>query len=1612
MNAETLNNLKERANEIKTATENGENTAERVGGLLVDMLDYDQSQTAAIDDVATNSRLKQPLTGINQMNSSPSEGQSIRFRNNRWEFFVPGEGGGSSSDGAQSSYFMNVTHGTIPNLPSTSDYVPAPADKFVHGTDEWTSTSPNPGSNEDTWMIWVWFSGGLPLTISGPVLVKDSESSSSNGEDGESIEWAYFLTDTKLDDSDILRIQTDLAGMVSSYNSYYAQPRAIPYGVNSDWTDHPTSIDPAHKYEYTAFRKSSLDANGSRIWGVTGFVGPILWAAYGEKGTDGDGVEYIYYANDLGYVPMGSIYNPNTWDERTEGQDGKTFQDDEFIAEGSPWVDDPVNLENSGLGQGAIEWVSVRKKQTINGITSWQPYCTPRVWSRLAKDGVVDGYTVDLSNQNMPVGTDFDGHASNYTNRCEVTVRHNDIPMNYGTDPGEFSLTIGTITRSDGVAVNGHIQANPALNNPNDIIVSIDSTGIDDFDSKNAFIPITVTIYQAGGNPITRNLILTMYGVAVGEAGKVIDLFTETAAIHTDASGTVVAPTDLDVGVRIGTGESYEIKSVTTAISDGYKFEYFYDDDDTNPSTLQSNSITLAKSKVSISIRLSKLTAPNTYTRIDEERLPYVKDGAKGDNGDSLLSSVPHYHADTSNDENEITPGSEAQTGYWKETIQETGWSAVNKYLWIQEKNTYTWGSDWVGRPSLYMTWIESSPAGADGYSLIVNPPQLMINEIFNETKQTRSYDNANKTVDIQIKDGNIPQPLASSPLTYTSGVTAIGTLDNTGTKLSVKISSITDSSITEGYIQLTVEIDQSPTPFSQLLKIPFYINRLESALFAVEGSLKQYVVNQNYVTQTTYTNGITATEKTLRSDYTEKISKAGNYGRNLFGFNKGILLTPTIYWNTEDWAIESTPVTQPVGTNGKTGRFVVTFKVRKEGDSGNVSFFLGSNSTAPSSVIVDGTTGSNNVALNSSWKDIKLEFTGIPSSNNGIFYIQKYNDASGDIGKTTYLRDFKIHKCASDDLFRQGNWIQGYGLVITHTPFRAANLGFEGEGGTFTVTFQAKYYKPGYTISAVNFVFNMCGILPSLYKVDDGSVTEWSASTSIPLEYTWKTVKLLYEIPNSNSYLSGFDNGYFEIQTASSADLSADTYATIRQLKIERGNTIAITASTFYEADEDIAYMGKGQLITNLSNDQSMTAGSWNIDGSVRKGYSKNIDVPSGQSGYNYGYLYQNGWGNIERGKVYTLSYWAKVDTGVLYIINQFGMFNDQAPDFISLTYSKDLNVLDIYPNDVTSTTQVFESLGDTGYTKIRLTSEWQQFFIRFYAYNDIPSANVEALRIRTADNPNGYTGTVYIADIKLQEGFVMSDTYFNSLIEQNARRITLIQQTGLLKAGIDINNGKITSIGDSFEWVDNEGNQVLGIDTETNEAVFSGTIKAKNFYHEILMWGESTRDDEVWYCKHADGGNGFVVGKYYSANQITTMGGYADPPVDRTEPDDFRACSINADIIVIKNTPYDATSDINVYLPMASDYKGKIVEIIDCRYTQPSGTDYVAPLFVLQADGQQYLKGYFTQNPASWYLQLNGNNEKTGGSSYRLYSDGTYWIVLTVLKPGTIGKIGPAQQ
>ena len=236
-----------------------------------------------------------------------------------------------------------------------------------------------------------------------------------------------------------------------------------------------------------------------------------------------------------------------------------------------------------------------------------------------------------------------------------------------------------------------------------------------------------------------------------------------------------------------------------------------------------------------------------------------------------------------------------------------------------------------------------------------------------------------------------------------------------------------------------------------------------------------------------------------------------------------------------------------------------------------------------------------------------------------------------------------------------------------------------------------------------------------------------------------------------------------------------------------------------------------------------------------------------------------------------------------------------------------------------------------------------------------------------------------------------------FGSIIKQTADLIRL--QVG--QCGLDLTNEAITAKGGKFKMQDQNGNDTFVLDQNGNlvsqgDASFGGTVKAENFYHGVVMHTE----EDCWLCRQANGGYGFVVGKYYTKADVYTIsdGDYGQPPTSGM-PDLFANCTGSADIVVIM-AGTSGTGDDTIVLPCAADYDGKIVEIVDTRYVQ---SGYMGNLYAAQADGGWKMKGNFNQSTPSNTVTLNGNYD-TEGKSYRLLSYKqmynstltSFWIVL----------------
>lgn len=98
------------------------------------------------------------------------------------------------------------------------------------------------------------------------------------GKDGADIEYVYY------------RNKDGKTPSTPSYNSSNT--------LTSGWKQSPQGITEDYKYEYVSVRTK---AAGSTTWST--FSTPVIWSKWGEKGQDGDGVEYKYYLSDSSSKP-------------------------------------------------------------------------------------------------------------------------------------------------------------------------------------------------------------------------------------------------------------------------------------------------------------------------------------------------------------------------------------------------------------------------------------------------------------------------------------------------------------------------------------------------------------------------------------------------------------------------------------------------------------------------------------------------------------------------------------------------------------------------------------------------------------------------------------------------------------------------------------------------------------------------------------------------------------------------------------------------------------------------------------------------------------------------------------------------------------------------------------------------------------------------------------------------------------------------------------------------------------------------------------------------------------------------------------------------------------
>lgn len=1380
-----------------------------------------------------------------------------------------------------------------PHIPTENSKEPKSTDSFdAIPESKWSKYAPNRPEGND-WVLYLCSGTKEGKSYLWESVTRISGIDGSVGEDSKDREWIYKV------------FNEEQTFSFDNYNpnNWDAVQQDDYVGPNGwQWFDNPQGVSKENRFEYASYRDYK-----NKQW--TKFSTPILWSHYGVNGIDGDGVEYCYVRtvskeapevvvnnieNELTdeYKPLVKIeslagYNNTKQDIKGEGE---YYQNDGYSY--TRCTDDPKGVD----GTFQYEWVIVRKKDepNDNGTRKWKRYSGQMsLWSSFTvnidhaitiKDGFLwgdgdyirdgDGNPIQIEGGDGSQGVETIGcpdenktYKPGTISVCEnkVKIYHNDQWIDFGEGSGSgkyihvayaktidfvnkkytgFSTTNsndGTIYDWMGIMFDDKIDdTNIDSDNTNDLDgilwdtfkqykwnyikgrdgngveyvflltkeevtnpgidenTYVDNEGVSHNKQADEFLPKVKdynTYYQSEywtddpqqgvsakwpklWKAIRKkvNGVWQSFGEPKIENQLSIDGYFYRLVIQNDSQsyksdGTPNNNSNPIISVhKIKDGKSEQIteniklindtinlsegSGITLVIPNGLKGTYV--DGNSTVSIDYSNPNKLPITLENVDYKQGGYDIALYYDKelLDAEHIDCVKDGKDASISDGItIQSITRYYQATNTNNTYPDPYTTNSDG-WHDKQSDTDWSASKPYLYIQDKTTYNNKSYSWGPVELYSYW------GNENYDLVVSPQHIILDEKVNEKNEDRSYLGTNTVTVTLYKSGKsgtensitptIPQckfyfikdsnpynltQIERNINTKTTTITINTNKSNGSSMYSIEeYLSDKDNSISEGYLSFTVEgCENSKLIFTREVKVPVYINRVESTLFKVKGELENFVasetqgivngLDETYVQKKTYSTDIEATEKKLRSEYTEIIKRVGDYNPNLFGFHKDI----------------------------EFGRFVP--------------------------------------------------------------FIQGYGIA---IPESLWIKD-------------NGEY---YGYI--------KNLGFDGVGGLFTISFKARTFQSNTSQSNTSQSNNVEFIF--------WTNKECSNTNTVNINDSWKECTLEYNLDldvtgvTDTNAKNSIPEGELQIRTSNN---NFDLY--IRELKIERGNIKTL----FCEAEEDLSYFDDKQLISNLSFNSDYISYSSDTEVENKTGvyYTSNDIIANNLTNDFVDLLYQNNSFNIEAGCVYTLSYWAKFSNPNEVYITSY--LQDSANNLI-----QDIANNIYIPGNSGS---IIAGVKSNGETFVRLSNEWKHYFIRFYATNSINNANLIVARyFKKKFNSNVYlngSGQLYIYDIKFQEGYAVESNYYGSLVEQTARGISLFQQTGLKKTGIDISTGNITVQADQFTIINSSGQENMSVN-ETGDVEFRGVIKGTYGYniqmynpHPTLTTDNYIKSDTDYY-------------------------------------------------------------------------------------------------------------------------------------------------------------------
>ena len=534
-----------------------------------------------------------------------------------------GEGGDDSNKYYQ-AFFQNKNSNTVaPAIPETGK---GPSE--YPSTDErskWVPNATNPNKGYYTWMTFAFVSNGVYGSWTNPVCITGKD-----GEAGTDITGKEQIYKTAGEGETVSKPDNN-----PDINDY------VPEG----WTDNPQGVSATVPCEWTCVRIKNTETNKWDDW-----KGPVLWAHYGHNGTDGDGVEYIFWAGTSEQAYPAS--EPNSWytdeqsknneydsngqyseeDNSDEYYNSKYYNKREFIKANTGWQDNPIDLSTSNYGPGSKQYVSIRKRRNDSNEQSseakdayWHQYSEPALWSYYAQDGDAGkGVSLNLDNGTMAVSLNSDGTNQTFDQTCTARFYNGTSTISISSITCEIFNASGNKVETDAGLT---IGATPNSVDPNckDIKVHIDNNKLS-FNNGGYTIKIAAKA-SVTGEETTRYATIQLIGVNFGEDGVSYRLNLSSTVVKVSRGNRY--PSTIDVRLCKTRGadsiQLIPVSQITTTDS-RWKFKYSIDNNTEevlSADTINSSLISSAENTIRVELDFNGML-------VDTETIVIVKDGING----------------------------------------------------------------------------------------------------------------------------------------------------------------------------------------------------------------------------------------------------------------------------------------------------------------------------------------------------------------------------------------------------------------------------------------------------------------------------------------------------------------------------------------------------------------------------------------------------------------------------------------------------------------------------------------------------------------------------------------------------------------------------------------------------------------------------------------------------------------------------------------------------------------------------------------------------------------------------------------------------------------------